>query len=44
MKRWNLKSKLLVALVPTLMVLAINGEAQGGVMVASELKSAEIFL
>lgn len=31
MKKWNLKNKLLVALVPTVMLLAVNGEAQATV-------------
>jgi hypothetical protein len=33
MKKWNLKSKLLVALVPTVMLLATSGEAHATVTV-----------
>jgi hypothetical protein len=32
MKKWNFKSKLLAALLPTVMLLAVNGEAQATVV------------
>lgn len=32
MKRWNLKSTLLFALLPMVMLLAVNGEAQARMM------------